>query len=181
MPRLRLISSIVAVFALVAGPAVAQDLSAADRTAIEARVAHLEQIVGGGDLAGALETVPPRIFRTIAARAGATEEQLMSAMREMIRTQLSGVTVLGYDMDLAAAPPLLTPDGSRTYLLIPTTTTMQTPAARVRTRNQTLALKEDGVWYMIRIDDQNQISMIRDLWPEFAAVDFPTGTMEAAD
>ena len=49
------------------------------------------------------------------------------------------------------------------------------------TRNQTLALKDEGVWYMIRIDDQNQINMIRELWPEFAGVDFPLGTMEAAD
>lgn len=167
---------------LTALPVRAQDFSDADRARVAARIAHLDTVVSSGDLAGAMEVVPPVLLRTIAERAGATEAQLLSTMREMIRTQLSGVTVAEYSMDLAAATPILTPDGARTYLLIPTTTIMDIAGAgRVRSQNHTLALEDGDEWYLIRVADPQQIALVRELWPAFTGVDFPAGVTSVVD
>ena len=183
MKRFTLLGALaVAGLCFVSLPASAQSFSDADRTAVEARISRLDGIVSSGDLAGAMEVLPPVLFRTIAERAGATEAQLLEVSRELIRTQLSGVTILDYAMDLAAAPPTLTPDGSQTYLLIPTTTLMEIPeVGRVRSRNHTLALEEGGEWYLIRVDEPAQADLVRELWPAFVGVDFPGGTTEIAD
>ena len=161
---------------LLALPAAAQSFSEADRARVEARIAQLDAVVSSGDLAGAMEVVPPRLFRTIAERGGATEAQLLSAMREMIRTQLAGVTVVSYDMDLAAAPPLLTPDGKQTYLLIPTVLVLDIPGAgKVQVSTRTLALADGGDWYLIRVEEAQQVGLLRELWPSFADVEFVPG------
>lgn len=183
MKRFALLAALaVAGLCVASVPASAQSFSDADRAGVEARIAQLDGIVSSGDLAGAIEVVPPVLFRTIAERAGATEAQLLAAMREMIRTQLSGVTVVDYEMDLGAATPTLTPDGSDTYLLIPTTTVLEIPdVGPVRSRNHTLALEVGGEWYLIRVDEPAQADLVRELWPAFLGVDFPIGTMERVD
>lgn len=178
----RLLIAVLAWLAFAAGPVLAQEFTSQDRAAVQVRIDRLDQIISSGDLAGALEVVPPRLTRAIADRYGMTQDQLLTTMREVIRTQLQGVIFVDYQMDLAATLPVLTPDGSRTYLLIPTTTVMEIQGAgRVRSRNGTLALKDGGEWYLIRVDEAAQVALIRELWPEFAAVDFPAGTMEAAE
>lgn len=157
----------------------AASFSAADRARIEARIEDLDGLIMSGNLAASLDVVPPRLFQAIARRAGASEGELRAALRDMIATQTQGITVVSYEMDLAAAPPTKTPDGTRTYLLIPTTNIMQVEGVgRVRAITSTLALKDQGEWYLIRVDDANQIALIREIWPEFAQVDFPTGTTE---
>lgn len=162
-----------------ASPQEVEGFSSADRAKVEARVAQLDRSVSGGDLAAAIDVVPPRIFQTIAQRAGATEDQLRTAIREMVSSQLQGVTVESYDMDLAAAPPTRTPDGTRTYLLIPTTTVMAIPGVgRVKSTTSTLALEDGGEWYLVRIDDANQVAILKEIWPEFAPIQFPAGATE---
>ncbi len=176
----RLLIAAFAWLAVAIGPAAAQQITDQDRAAVQTRIGRLEQIMASGDLAGAMEVVPPRLLRAIAERFGATEAQMLDATREVMRTQLQGVTFVDYRMDLAAAAPTLTPDGSRTYLLIPTTTLMDVQGVgRIRSRNNTLALKDEGEWYLIRVDDAAQVVLIRELWPEFAGVEFPAGTMAA--
>lgn len=122
------------------------------------------------------------MLQTVAERAGATEAQLLAAMREIIRTQLSRITLLDHEMDLAGTVPALTPDGLRTYLLIPTTVLMEfEDGRRIRTRNHTLALQDGAEWYLIRVDEAAQADLVRELWPSFVGVDFPAGTLEPGD
>ena len=172
----------LAVIACQQAPAGAQEVegfSSADRAKVEARIAQLDRSVSSGDLAAAIDVVPPRIFQIVAQRAGATEDELRTAIRQMVATQMQGVTVESYDMDLSAAPPTRTPDGKRTYLLIPTTTVMAFPGVgRVRSTTSTLALEDGGEWYLVRIDDANQVAILKELWPEFSPVEFPAGTTE---
>jgi hypothetical protein len=85
-------------------------------------------------------------------------------------------------MDMTAATAGMTPDHSRAYLLIPTETLIEWPdGRRIRNRNSTLSLKEDGRWYLVRIEQPQQILMLRETYPEFEGVEFPTGGTSAAD
>ena len=177
-----IVTSAVAVLSLglTAHQSQAQEgFSAADRAKVEARIADLDRSISSGNLAGALDVLPPRLFQAIAQRAGVTEEELRAAVRQMAEAAMQEVRLVSYAMDLSAAPPMRTPDGTRTYLLIPTTTVLGLPdGSRMRSTTSTLALEDGGEWYLIRIDDQNQIAIVRELWPEFGPVQFPTGTTE---
>lgn len=177
-------AAIALCFGVFACPPVTADaqemegFSGADRVQVEARMDQLDRSMASGDLAAAMEVIPPRMLRTIATRAGATEDELKAAVREMLSTRMQGLTFVSYDMDLAAAAPLRTPDGSRTYLLIPTSTVIEFSGTRVRSNTSTLALEDEGEWYLVRIDDQSQVAIVKELWPEFAPIQFPAGTRE---
>lgn len=162
----------------IAFAAVEEGLSSADRAKVEARVAELNRLASAGDMFGAFDVVPPRIIRTLSERAGVSEGEFRAAMRELVNTQMQGVNLVSFKVDLAAASTARTPNGARTYLLIPTSTVVQVGGGRVRVNTSTLALEDEGEWYLIRVDDANQVALIRELWPEFAPVEFPTGTME---
>jgi hypothetical protein len=52
---------------------------------------------------------------------------------------------------------------------------------RMRSRNQTLAVEENGKWYLVRIEDQGTIDLLRAVYPDFATIAFEPGTTEAVD
>lgn len=184
MNRLRLLTlaATALLLAAFAGPAAAQSITSEDQVAIQARVDQLDSMMSAGDLAGAIELAPPRLMQAVAARAGIPVEQLLTMMRERLSIMLEGVSVVSFEMDLAAAPPLATPDGSRTYLLIPTEVVLQVEGARrMRSTGHSLALQDEGQWYLIQVEQAPQAALVRELWPEFTGVDFPAGTMAAVD
>ena len=160
--------------ALAAGPVLAQAIDPGDQARLQAQVDALGATIRGGDLAGAIDVVPPRLLDAVSARFGVPREQLPSAMREAIASGLEGVTITGYGMDLAAAEAHVAPGDGRTWLLIPTWTEMAIEGAgRFRTESLTLALEDDGEWYLVRIEDAPQIALLREVYPEFAEVNFP--------
>ena len=156
-----------------------QGFSSADRGKVEARIAQLDAEVSKGNLAGALDVVPPRLLRTMAERTGASEAEIKTAVQQMVAAQMQYISIVSFDMDLKNAEPQKTANGERTYLLIPTVTVMEAAGVgKVKTTTSTLALEDEGEWYLIRIDDQNQVAIVKELWPEFAAVQFPEGKTE---
>jgi hypothetical protein len=65
-------------------------------------------------------------------------------------------------------------------VMIPTEIIMSvTGSGKVKSVSKTLALQEDGTWYLISIADANQATMIQGAYPEFAKVDLPAGTITA--
>jgi hypothetical protein len=81
-------------------------------------------------------------------------------------------------MDLASAEQATTPDGSRVYVMIPTESVLTVAGSgKVKSVSQTLAIEEDGKWYLISIADANQATMIQGAYPEFANVALPAGSI----
>ncbi|WP_439473272.1 hypothetical protein [Brevundimonas sp.] len=163
--------------ALSGGPAFAQSVTDADRAQIQARIDELSGLINQGDLAGAIDVVPPRLRYLIANRFGIPRDQIKPAMRQVLGPMLEQVHIDNFGMNLAAAQEMTTPTGGRTYLLIPTWTEMTVQGVgRIRADTQTLAWQDDGQWYLIRIEDAPQQAMLREAYPELAGVDFPLGT-----
>jgi len=48
----------------------------------------------------------------------------------------------------------------------------------MRATSQTLGLLDGDTWYLVRIDDAAMAAIIKDVYPEFADVEFPAGTVE---
>ena len=45
-------------------------------------------------------------------------------------------------------------------------------------RSATLALQDEGLWYLVRGSDAQQVAILREAYPEYEAVAFPDATME---
>ncbi|WP_156397312.1 MULTISPECIES: hypothetical protein [unclassified Sphingomonas] len=172
---------------LVAGPAawtpvVAQEISQADRAMIEARIAAFDAVIKAGRIGEVVDFLPPRLLHSMAGEAGLTEAELRPHIAAQMAEVFKVVKIVSFAMDIADASVATTPDGRRSYMLIPTEIVMELPdARRLRSRSSTIALKDDGQWYIVRIDNARQVIMLRDIYPEFAGVDFPAGSTAAVD
>ena len=51
----------------------------------------------------------------------------------------------------------------------------------LRSQTSTLALQDDGLWYLVRIDSPQQVALLRAAYPEFTGVDFPSGSSTMVD
>ena len=86
--------------------------------------------------------------------------------------------MLGSWKDMARAEHGQVADGTP-YLLIPTETVMTTGGeGKTLMRSATLALLDDGAWYLVRGSDAQQVASLREAYPEYEAVAFPDATME---
>ncbi|MDR6103361.1 hypothetical protein QE369_003558 [Agrobacterium larrymoorei] len=91
---------------------------------------------------------------------------------------LASVKLLDFDMDFDRATYKQAPD-RMPFVLIPSRSLMETKGQKIEAKTATLALIDDGTWYMVRIDDAQQINIVRAVYPSLATVEFPEGTMEA--
>ncbi|MGL5010648.1 MAG: hypothetical protein ACRC6I_12260 [Paracoccaceae bacterium] len=158
---------------LAAAPAFAGPIADADRAAVTERVDAFNTAFLGGDMAAVFDFMPPKIISSIATQSGMTEEALMAAMKEQIDMAMAMVTIDSFGMDMETASAETTPDGSRTYVLIPTFTEMTVEGAgKMRADGETLAFEDEGKWYLVRVDDPAQVQLLTAVYPEFTGVTF---------
>lgn len=176
VPVARLLS--LAILFSTGGVAAAQS----DDAALQARVDSFQRSISAGDLAASMDIVPPRLLAQIARRFGVKPSEVRAAVEQVFTQTMSGIVIEEFGMDLTRAETRVTADGSRTYLLVPTYTVIRVKGGgRFRTDNHTLAMQDDGRWYLIRIDDLSQVSLLKATYPEFTGADFPAGSMRALD
>ncbi len=163
-----------------AGIAAARELTASERDGLKAQVAEFNEAMGAlnFDVIGA--TIPPKVLSHIAKTAGVPEDQLKQAIGAQMKQALAAVKIDDFSMDLDKAEYRATPDGTP-YALVPTVTRMNASGAKMEASSSTLALMDEGRWYLLRIDSPNQLAMLREVYPAFATVDVPPGSMRTLD
>lgn len=162
--------------------ASAQDLTAADRAAIAGVVAALEADVRSGDFAGSLDVIPPPMLAATLERFGVTEDQLRQTIDTQMEDVLESVSFESFSMAVDDAVPAKTPGVGRRYMMIPTETVLAVKnIGGTRSRSQTLAIEDQGKWYLVRLEDQGTIDLLRTVYPDFETIAFEPGTTEAVD
>ena len=166
-------------FALVgAGTADARDLTEAESASLAQTVSSFDAAMRANDYAGIVKIMPPRILEHIAKGAGVEVDVLRKIVIEQMANALAAVKLVSFGMDLAKAEHRELADGTP-YVLIPTEVVMDAGDGKTVARAHTLALIDADVWYLIRITDQQQLTILRQVYPEYAGVEFPSGTTEA--
>ncbi len=161
-------------------PAFADPVASDVAAAVQGRIDTFDVMVAKGDLAGTIAFTPPTLLAFMATSFGMAPDAMRKQMRDTLAATQGQVTFDSFKMDLASAEQATTPDGARVYVMIPTEIIMSvTGAGKVKSVSKTLALQEDGTWYLISIADANQATMIQGAYPEFADVDLPAGTITA--
>jgi hypothetical protein len=178
--RKLLVSTILLILAF-AIPAAARGLTDTETSSLSAVVESFDAAMRRNDYETVLLTVPPKIMQHIAKSAGTDVDALrLSAVKQM-KAALANVKLLSFDLDLSKAENHELPNGEP-YVLIPTETVMDTgEKGKFVAHSQTLAMLDDGKWYLLRVDESTQVEIMRQVYPDFADVDFPTGSTEAAE
>ncbi len=173
---------LLALAGMASMPVAAQDMLQADHTAIEGRIAAFDKMMKEGRTGDSLEFVSPHLLNTTAQKFGVSASELKAFVAEQIATITKNVKFVSFRMNLNAGTVGVTPDKARQYVLIPTETVIELPEAKpLLSKTTTLAFNDNGVWYLVRIDSAEQVLLLREAYPEFTGVEFPTGSTTPVD
>lgn len=168
---------------LVAGlaPASARPLTEAETTALADKVAAFDAAMRNADYETIIAVIPPRVLQHIADGAGASVDELKVALVGQMKEIFASVTMLNFGMNVAGAEHRELADGSP-YLLIPTETVMETEGlGKMKVESLTLGMMDAGAWYLVRIGDAGMVGVLRQVYPQFAGVEFPAETITALE
>ncbi|MDZ7928213.1 MAG: hypothetical protein U5L46_14685 [Agrobacterium sp.] len=163
--------------AVMSNPALSRDLLPAEQDKLQTQIERFTSALNARDFDFVGQTVPPKIFEFIANDAGVSVEQLRSALTTQMQMALAAVKITEFTMDEGAIRVEQTPDGTP-YALVPTKTVMETGGQTIEARSHTLALIDGAQWYLLRVSDQQQVTILRKVYPSFAAVQFPEDSVE---
>lgn len=173
----RIIASLALCLALLA-PVAAQDLTGAQQQGLNDRVASFDAAMKASDMTGVMGVIPPKVLDKIASNYSISTADLIAASQQQIDEALKSIKLELFSMDLAAAESFTLSDGM-IYVMIPTQTVMDLGAGgRHRSSTSTMALLDEGNWYLMAVDDAEQIAILKSVYPAMADVAFPTGTIE---
>jgi hypothetical protein len=161
----------------IAHPALSRDLSPAEQDSLRTRIERFSTALNAQDFELVGTTVPPKIFEFIARDAGVTVEQLRGALTTQMQMALAAVKITEFTMDAQAITLAQTPDGTP-YALVPTKTVMETGGQTIEAKSHSLALMDGADWYLLRVSDQQQVTILREVYPSFAEVEFPDDSMQ---
>lgn len=156
--------------ALISGATPALAFDEADRLAVLARADSYEAAVAHRDYSVFVDAVPPRLLSALALRSNMDSDTLKQAMRVQVSEAMAGVTLDDFDLQTGAMTTGDTRTG-RPYALIPTLTTIaEDGAAPAPVRTVTLAMKDGGAWYLVRLDGPEQAAALRAAYDDFSDV-----------
>lgn len=165
--------------AMTADACLASSLEETEKAALAATVADFNAAMIEPRYERLVDTIPPRMLAWIAKQGGATVEQIRPAMVELMKTLLASVKIESFSMALDRAEHRELPSGTP-YALIPTTTVLDLgDKGRFEEKSYTVALLDEGKWYLVRVGDAQQLVIMREVYPEFTGIEIPRGSMEA--
>lgn len=178
-PIVRVLGSLI-VLAVALTAAHARDVQPNEMAALETRIADFENAIRANDFEGTIAVVPPPMLEAIAQTANVSVDQLKAAIAEQMASMQGSIEFESFGMALDEATEAELPDGNP-YLLIPTQSVINIPDVGTMTSDtHTLAFQDAGEWYLVRIEDQNQIDILRQVYPGFADVEFPESNTSMA-
>ena len=170
---------LVTAFALLlSAGASARPPSEAENKALADRVAAFDAAMRAQDYEAVTRTIPPKIMEHVAMQGGIEVEALRQNLVAQMSATLAKVQVVSFGMDLGKAVHRELP-GGEPYVLIPTEIVMDAgETGRFKARSDTLALLDAGAWYLLRVNETQQVTVLRQVYPEFAGIEFSSGSME---
>jgi hypothetical protein len=106
-------------------------------------------------------------------------KQIKAVIAKKMAMGMRGVKIRSFSMDQTSINFGELADGTP-YALIPTKMLLEIDSQKVLSISETLGLIDDGKWYLVRIDNLNQVSLIRTLYPLFRIVKFNIDALAAA-
>jgi len=156
-------------------PLVAKGLKDAEHAMLSQTVESFSTAMKSNDFEQVIDTLPPRLVNAMAAQVGVPAAQL----REMLAVQSAQVmgqsTVDTFATDLSGlkAKTGKMPDGTEVlYTFVPAQVVVTAGGKTVDAPQNLLALKEGGAWYLMRVQSEGHVDMLRSAYPFFKKREF---------
>lgn len=163
--------------AFLAAPAFAE--TEADRQAIAAGMDGLIEAVKAGEYGQTLTVLPPKMLAVLAENAGVSVDDMRSAADAAGTAMMEQVTFdsFGYSLDGARFDKT----AEREYALIPTTSEMTVMDSKIKTTGETLAMVDDGKWYLLRVETPDQMQQLVTAYPDMEGVEVKDPVIETTE
>lgn len=160
---------------LMALPAAARPLEAAEAKALGKSVGIYLRAIGRNETERVVAALPPRVLNVFAGQAGIESKTLNKTLADQMRAMTKGVTFSDFTSDTASmdAQDAVLADGTTvTWVVVPTAFTATTATGKMRNEQPLLVLREGKSWYMMRMDPGAQ-QMVSFAYPFLKDVTFP--------
>jgi hypothetical protein len=164
--------TLVFVFAAVVSyQAAAVEPSAQERIRLNDTLNGFDASMRKMDMRSVFKALPPKILEQLRAKAKLSEDQLLDAVDKQFKEILSKVEIVEFKLknENATFHDL----GSQLkYAMVPTVTTARVSGKLFVSESQTLAILEQGNWYLMRTNEPHILAVLVDVYPEFSGVNF---------
>jgi hypothetical protein len=167
---------------LIITPALGREISDAERAALKTAVSEFTAAIREGNFKRQISgSLPSRLTGLLAKKGGITAAALQEQMIAILEKNKQTAGIESFVIDIGNAEFAALPSGEP-YALIPTTTKIVIGKSRtILAKAKTLALLENGKWYLVRVSDAGLAALFREAYPEFAQVSLPEGTTEIVE
>ncbi len=149
-------------------PAHALDgLSPAQEASLRSTVTRYDRLMKAGDFVGLYGYTPPKLRAEIARKHGVSQWRVRREMGKLLRGTRGVISVEHAAMHMDRARVRKMRDG-KPYVIIPYTVRMRVAGRLVSERSRTVALMDGGRWYLVRVQEKEQIQLLRAAYPAFA-------------
>ena len=147
-----------------------------ERLALVSILSDYEKAVSRKDMIAVFDALPPRVFSYMAEKNGLSPQKLRTLVAKL--TEKLSASLVDFEMREDEIEFRELADGTP-YALIPTTTIVKAgDGSSVRSVSHTLAVLDGSKWYLLRVNDVQQMKILQAVYPDFTGVEFPRGTME---
>ena len=174
----------IAVLLLAFSPesiAQAATLSAEQEAGLTQRIDSFEAALMDTDMAAALAVVPPKVVEHVAAKHNVTVAEVIAGGQAQLERTFGQAKLL--EVELAYEPERLVilPE-ALAFVTLPTRLKVDLGAngGIITATSQTLGLLDGDTWYLVSLDNAEQVNVLRQLYPALAEIDFNTLPEEAA-
>ena len=166
---------------VMALPAASRPLTADEQHNLESALTSFTQAIQRKRMRQVIAVVPPKVLATIAKSVRTTPQKMR---REMVRELQTGMKDVRFtDMEVITgnldARDANAPDGGAIiYAFVPMNFKMHIKLHDFAVTSSILALREDGQWYFMRVEDEGQKTILADVYPFLKNARYPVGKME---
>lgn len=164
--------------AVCSGPVAARGLAAHELASLKSTIAEFDAAMRAEDYGVVVKTIPPKVIEHISKQAKIEVEPLTAFIVQTMKAAMQTVKLVSFGMDVDAIEQKELANGEP-YAMVPTRTVMDPGTGKVAVKSHTLALLDNSTWYLLRIEEVAQVEILKQVYPEFAGVVFPTGSVEA--
>ncbi|MGH1458466.1 MAG: hypothetical protein ACRBBT_06150 [Paracoccaceae bacterium] len=169
------LSALVALCLGLAAPLAAKGMAEAEQAALAQTIDEFSTAMKADDFARVIATLPPRLMQAMSAQTGMPVDQLRNALAAQSAQVMGDSSVETFDTDLSDlnAKTGKMPDGSKVlYTFVPAQVEMTVKGKPISQPQNLLALKEDGAWYLMRVQSDGHVKMLQAIYPFFKRRDF---------
>ncbi|NOR64142.1 MAG: hypothetical protein GQ535_16850 [Rhodobacteraceae bacterium] len=150
--------------------ASARPITNVEKAALEASINDFTEALAENDMMRVFRIAPDRVLQSLAAQANMPLDAFLNLVKEQLDQVMTRAEFrhFEFEMERVDLTDAIHSDGTViAYGIIPSTFEMVVDGAVFRQETQFLVLSENGVWYIIRFAEVQQILLLQQAYPFF--------------